>query len=80
MKIEYQTGGEISRLIITSSLFRWCEHRHLVDEILFRVPQLRASEEGFISPTTVLYGPEACVLCAEVIVEEKGYQVREASR
>ncbi|EJF4809611.1 hypothetical protein M8Q95_002802, partial [Salmonella enterica] len=47
MKIEYQDGGEKSRLIITSGFLWWRKHIRLVDEILLRVPELRAVSEGF---------------------------------
>ncbi|EIP3426614.1 hypothetical protein LSE82_005521, partial [Salmonella enterica] len=47
MKIEHQDGGEKSRLIITSSFIGWRKHIRLVDEILLRVPELRAVSEGF---------------------------------
>lgn len=47
MKIEYQEGGAESRLVITSGFLWWRKHIHLVDEILLRVPQLRAVSEGF---------------------------------
>lgn len=47
MKIEYQDGGEESRLLITSWFFDWREHNRLVDEVLFCAPRLRAVDEGF---------------------------------
>lgn len=79
MKIEYQDGGTESRLIITSWFFDWRAHNRLVDEILFRTPQLRAEDEGFFRKTTIISGKTAYVLCAEVVVEDYGYEVRGAS-
>ncbi|EEM1821164.1 hypothetical protein GKA92_23920 [Salmonella enterica subsp. enterica] len=79
MKIEYQDGGTESRLIITSWLFDWRTHNRLVDEILFRTPQLRAEDEGFFRKTTIISGKTAYVLCAEVVAEENGFEVREAN-
>ncbi|EMK7147942.1 hypothetical protein V9U78_004195, partial [Salmonella enterica subsp. enterica serovar Newport] len=67
MKIEYQDGGIESRLIITSWFFDWRVHNRLVDEILFRTPQLRAEDEGFFRKTTIISGKTAYVLCAEVV-------------
>ncbi|EDX0371740.1 hypothetical protein GTL21_002385 [Salmonella enterica] len=75
MKIEYQDAGMEARLIITSSLLWWRKHIHLVDEILLRVPQLRAVSEGFFIVTTTVSGFTADVLLAEVIAEELDYQV-----
>ncbi|ECA0404368.1 hypothetical protein EIL26_21290 [Salmonella enterica subsp. enterica serovar Newport] len=77
MKIEYQDGGTESRLIITSWFFDWRTHNRLVDEMLFRTPQLRAEDEGFFRKTTIISGKTAYVLCAEVVAEENGYAVRE---
>ncbi|EAU3167039.1 hypothetical protein D7U34_04435 [Salmonella enterica] len=77
MKIEYQDGGTESRLIITSWFFDWRTHNRLVDEILFRTPHLRAENEGFFMKTTIISGKTAYVLCAEVVVEDCGYEVRE---
>ncbi|HBL9999089.1 TPA: hypothetical protein LT059_003626 [Salmonella enterica subsp. enterica serovar Kodjovi] len=79
MKIEYQDGGTESRLIITSWFFDWRVHNRLVDEILFRTPQLRAEDEGFFRKTTIISGKTAYVLCAEVVAEENGFEVREAN-
>ncbi|EAW2934335.1 hypothetical protein MLB55_003531 [Salmonella enterica] len=79
MKIEYQDGGIESRLIITSWFFDWRVHNRLVDEILFRTPQLRAEDEGFFRKTTIISGKTAYVLCAEVVAEENGFEVREAN-
>ncbi|EJJ1911861.1 hypothetical protein QWP53_001813 [Salmonella enterica] len=79
MKIEYQDGGTESRLIITSWFFDWRGHNRLVDEILFRTPQLRAEDEGFFRKTTIISGKTAYVLCAEVVAEENGFEVREAN-
>ncbi|MDJ7088836.1 hypothetical protein LD960_11785 [Salmonella enterica] len=50
-------------------------HRHLVDEILLRAPQLRAVSEGFFIVTTTVSGFTADVLRAEMIVEGMGYKV-----
>lgn len=75
MKIEYQEGGAESRLVITSG-FLWCrKHIHLVDEILLRVPQLRAVSEGFFIVMTTVSGFTADVLRAESVVEGMGYNV-----
>ncbi|EDU5072568.1 hypothetical protein GVC62_005192 [Salmonella enterica] len=63
MRVEYQDGGEESRLLITSWFFDWREHNRLVDE-------------GFFRRTTVISGATAWVMCAEVTVEESGYEVR----
>ncbi|HDP0319377.1 TPA: hypothetical protein P5S08_004604 [Salmonella enterica subsp. enterica serovar Concord] len=79
MKIEYQDEGEASRMMITSWLFDWQTHNRLVDEMLSRIPQLRAVDEGFFRRTTVLSGRTAHILCAEVIAEEYGFEVREVS-
>ncbi|ECI0838876.1 hypothetical protein AU892_16880 [Salmonella enterica subsp. diarizonae] len=76
MKIEYQDGGEESRLLITSWFFDWREHNRLVDEVLFCAPRFRAVDEGFLRRTTVISGATAWVMCAEVVVEENGYEVR----
>ncbi|EBV5082404.1 hypothetical protein DO659_03170 [Salmonella enterica subsp. enterica serovar Minnesota] len=78
MNIEYQDAGSEARLIITSSLFGWRSHRKLVNAILSEVPQLGVSEENGLMLNTMLYGPVAYVLCAEIVVEEMGYQVWEA--
>ncbi|ASD90111.1 hypothetical protein LB105_005148 [Salmonella enterica] len=75
MKIEHQDGGEKSRLIITSSFIGWRKHIRLVDEILLRVPELRAVSEGFFIVTTTVSGFAADVLRAEMIVEGLGYKV-----
>ncbi|EJW3678431.1 hypothetical protein OB138_000396 [Salmonella enterica] len=80
MKIEYQDGGEESRLLITSWFFDWREHNRLVDEVLFCAPGLRAVDEGFFRRTTVISGATAWVMCAEVTVEENGYEVRRVSQ
>ncbi|HEB0785152.1 TPA: hypothetical protein RY256_002608 [Salmonella enterica] len=79
MKIEYQGGGEESRLLITSWFFDWREHNRLVDEILFCAPRLRAVDEGFLRRTTIISGKTAYVLCAEVVVEENGFDVQVTS-
>ncbi|EDT6780967.1 hypothetical protein AC861_002769 [Salmonella enterica subsp. enterica] len=76
MIVEYQDGGEESRLLITSCFFERREHNRLVDEVLFNVPGLRAVDEGFLRRTTVISGATAWVMCAEVTVEENGYEVR----
>ncbi|ECL8477694.1 hypothetical protein FTZ03_11755 [Salmonella enterica] len=73
MKIEYQDGGEESRLIITSSIFERGEHDCLVDEILFGVPTLQAVSKGFFRRTTVISGATPCIWCAEVIAGERGW-------
>ncbi|EAA9526565.1 hypothetical protein PQY04_001648 [Salmonella enterica] len=78
MQIDYQDGGSEARLIITSWFFDWREHNRLVDEMLLRVPHLRAEDEGFLWRTTVMSGLTAYVLCAEVIAEENGFEVRRA--
>ncbi|EGX3935232.1 hypothetical protein AXA92_25935 [Salmonella enterica] len=78
MKIEYQDAGMEARLIITSSPLWWRKHIHLVDEILLRVPQLRAVSEGFFIVTTTVSGFTADVLWAEMIVEGIGYKVMNA--
>lgn len=75
MKIEHQDGGEQSRLIITSSFIGWRKHIRLVDEILLRVPELRAVSEGFFIVTTTVSGFAADVLRTEMIVEGLGYKV-----
>lgn len=77
MQIDYQDGGAESRLIITSWFFDWREHNRLVDEMLFRTPQLRAEDDGIFRRTTVLSGKTAYVLCAEIVAEENGFDVRE---
>ncbi|EJC9531074.1 hypothetical protein M1B52_001569 [Salmonella enterica] len=76
MKIEYQDGGEESRLIITSSIFERGEHDCLVDEILFGVPTMQAVSKGFFRRTTVISGATPCIWCAEVIAGESGVEVR----
>ncbi|EAU5657268.1 hypothetical protein EF890_23515 [Salmonella enterica] len=76
MKIEYQDGGEKSRLIITSWFFERERHNRLVDGILFCAPGLRTVDEGFFRRTTVISGATAWVMCAEIMVEENGYEVR----
>ncbi|ECF2366364.1 hypothetical protein E1890_16980 [Salmonella enterica subsp. enterica serovar Mountpleasant] len=76
MKIEYQDGGEESRLLITSWFFDWKEHNRLVDEILFCAPRLRAVDEGFLRRTTIISGKMAYVLCGEVVAEENGFDVQ----
>ncbi|EAX5231300.1 hypothetical protein FDZ39_18460 [Salmonella enterica] len=78
MKIEYQDAGMEARLIITSSLLWWRKHIHLVDEILLRVPQLRAVSEGCFIMSTVISGQTSDVLLAEMIVEGMGYKVMNA--
>ncbi|HAK8205127.1 TPA: hypothetical protein H2W01_004802 [Salmonella enterica] len=75
MKVEYQDAGHEARLIITSSLAGWKKHIHLVDEILLRVPQLRAETEGVFIVTTTVSGFTADVLRAEIIAEEYGFPV-----
>nr|WP_262409138.1 hypothetical protein [Salmonella enterica] len=72
MKIEYQDGGEKSRLIITSGFLWLRKYIRLVDEILLRVPELRAVSEGFFIVTTTVSGFTADVLRAEMIVEGMG--------
>lgn len=67
MKIEYQDGGEKSRLIITSGFLWLRKYIRLVDEILLRVPELRAVSEGFFIVTTTVSGFTADVLRAEMI-------------
>lgn len=80
MKIEYQDGGTDSRLVITSWFFEWPTHNRLVDEILFRTPQLRAEDEVFLfRRTTVISGKTAYVLCAEIVAEENGFDVQVVS-
>ncbi|EDY2187969.1 hypothetical protein GTE46_004684 [Salmonella enterica subsp. enterica] len=79
MKIEYQDSGAESRLIITSWFFDWRTHNRLVDEMLFRTPQLQAGDEGFFRRTTTISGKTAYVLCAEVVAEENGFEVREVN-
>ncbi|ECE2104693.1 hypothetical protein ZQ34_004826 [Salmonella enterica subsp. salamae] len=77
MKIEYQEGGVESRPVITSGFIWWRKHIHLVDEILLRVPQLRAVSEGFFIMTTIISGFTVDVLLAEETAEELGYQLTE---
>ncbi|ECO8398763.1 hypothetical protein AATK55_001745 [Salmonella enterica] len=79
MKIEYQNGGEKSRLIITSGFLWWRKHVRLVDEILLRVPELRAVSEGFFIVTTTVSGFTADVLRAEIIAENLGFKVQDKS-
>lgn len=76
MKIECLDYGTESCLIITSWFFDWREHNRLVDEVLFCAPRLRTVDEGFLRRTTVISGATARVMCAEVVVEENGYEVR----
>lgn len=76
MKIEYQDAGMEARLIITGTIFSARKHNRLVDEILLRVPELRAVCEGFFIQTTFIYGDPADVLLAEVITEERGYEIK----
>ncbi|EEB7410570.1 hypothetical protein GL503_26495 [Salmonella enterica] len=77
MKIEYQDGGEESRLLITSWFFDWREHNRLVDEMLFRTPQLRAEDETFFfRRTTIISGKTAYVMCAEIVAEENGFDIQ----
>ncbi|MFS9881606.1 hypothetical protein WKV47_24500, partial [Salmonella enterica] len=78
MKIEYQDGGEKSRLIITSGFLWLRKYIRLVDEILLRVPELRAVSEGFFIVTTTVSGFTADVLRAEMIVEGMGFKVMNA--
>lgn len=78
MKIEYQEGGAESRLVITSGFLWWRKHIRLVDEILLRVPELRAVSEVFFIVTTTVSGFAADVLQAEMIVEGLGYKVMNA--
>lgn len=75
MKIEYQDAGMEARLIITGTIFRVRKHNRLVDEILLRVPELRAVSEGFFIVTTTVSGFAADVLRTEMIVEGLGYKV-----
>ncbi|EAT6368831.1 hypothetical protein E5458_04915 [Salmonella enterica] len=75
MKIEYQDGGEKSRLIITSGFLWLRKYIRLVDEILLRVPELRAVSEGVFIVTTTVSGFTADVLRAEMIVEGMGFKV-----
>lgn len=80
MKIECLNGGDDSCLIITSWVFEWRTHNRLVDEMLFRTPQLRAEERGFLfRRRTIVYGKTAYVLCAEVVAEENGFDVQVVS-
>ncbi|EBA1657938.1 hypothetical protein HW82_26620 [Salmonella enterica] len=77
MKIEYQDGGEESRLFITSWFFDWREHNRLVDEMLFRATQLRAEDETFFfRRTTIISGKTAYVMCAEIVAEENGFDIQ----
>ncbi|EJA5988508.1 hypothetical protein OD507_005086 [Salmonella enterica] len=76
MKIEYQYAGTEARLIITDTIFSARKHNRLVDEMLLRVPRLRAVCEGFFIQTTCIYGCVADVLLAEVIAEEYGYEIK----
>lgn len=78
MKIECLDGGTESCLVITSWFFEWLTHNRLVDEMLFRTPQLRAEDEVFLfRRTTIISGKTAYVMCAEVVAEENGFDVQE---
>ncbi|EAQ6132381.1 hypothetical protein AXA91_28710 [Salmonella enterica] len=80
MKIECLDGGNDSLLIITSWVFEWRTHNRLVDEMLFRTPQLRAEDEVFLfRRTTIISGKTAYVMCAEVVAEENGFDVQVVS-
>ncbi|EAQ6132181.1 hypothetical protein AXA88_26550 [Salmonella enterica] len=80
MKIECLDGGNDSLLIITSWVFEWRTHNRLVDEMLFRTPQLRAEERGSLfRQRTIVYGKTAYVMCAEVVAEENGFDVQVVS-
>lgn len=80
MKIECLNGGDDSCLIITSWFFEWLTHNRLVDEMLFRTPQLRAEDEVFLfRRTTIISGKMAYVLCAGVVAEENGFDVQVVS-
>ncbi|HEA2148059.1 TPA: hypothetical protein RU621_004843 [Salmonella enterica] len=73
-------GGADSCLIITSWFFEWLTHNRLVDEMLFRTPQLRAEDEVFLfRRTTIISGKTAYVLCAEVVAKENGFDVQVVS-
>lgn len=70
MKIECLDGGNDSLLIITSWVFEWRTHNRLVDEMLFRTPQLRAEEGAKLkNPDNWLsqsdYGYEAAEVAAQ---------------
>lgn len=57
MKIECLDYGTESCLVITSWFFDWRAHNRLVDEMLFRTPQLRAEDETFFfRRSTIIYG------------------------
>lgn len=78
MKIECLDGGTESCLVITSWFFDWRAHNRLVDEMLFRTPQLRAEDRGSLfRRRTIIYGNTAYVMCAEVVAEENGFDVQE---
>lgn len=78
MKIECLDYGTESCLVITSWFFDWRAHNRLVDEMLFRTPQLRAEDETFFfRRSTIIYGKTAYVMCAEVVAEENGFDVQE---
>lgn len=78
MKIECLDSGTESCLIITSWFFDWRAHNRLVDEMLFRTPQLRTEERGFLfRRRTIISGKTAYVMCAEVVAEENGFDVQE---
>lgn len=81
MKIECLNGGDDSSLIITSWFFEWLTHNRLVDEMLFRIPQLHTEERGrfLFRRRTIVYGKTAYVLCAEVVAEENGFDVQVVS-
>ncbi|EJE9658281.1 hypothetical protein ACK1YF_004821 [Salmonella enterica] len=79
MKIEYQEGGAESRLVITSGFLWWRKHIRLVDEILLRVPELRAVSEVFFIVTTTVSGFAADVLQAKIIAENWGVKIQDKS-
>lgn len=80
MKIESLNGGSDSCLIITSWVFEWRTHNRLVNEMLFRTPQLRAEDEVFLfRRTTIISGKTAYVMCAEIVAKENGFDVQVVS-
>lgn len=64
MKFEYQDGGAVSRLIITSTIFEHRRHVRAVDAALLYAPEVRAVTDGFFFMKTVISGPAVPMLRA----------------
>ncbi|HAC8237272.1 TPA_asm: hypothetical protein G0G78_12010 [Salmonella enterica] len=62
MKIEYQYYGAVANVVITSTVFEFRKHNHVVDTALFSTLGIVANRSGMFFMKTVLPGKTRSML------------------